>query len=88
MLNTIRGAFASGIALDGEVPRLFLFDNHLFGMKDWSLESQVAQPKVTSMNNWSPVHSLNLTLAERESQGPRISRYLRRRLREIFRRPG
>ncbi len=88
MLNTIRGPFSSGIAIHGKLPRLFLFDNHLFGMTDWSVESRVVQPSLTSLNNWSPQQSLNLTLAERENQGPRISRYLRRRLREIFRRPG
>jgi hypothetical protein len=64
MLNTIRGPFGSGIVIGGELPRLFLFDNHLFGMADWSLESRVAQPMATSMNNWSPVKSLNLPLSE------------------------
>lgn len=64
MLNTLRGPFGSGITLTGALPRLFLFDNHLFGMADWSLESRVAQPMATSMNNWSPVKSLNLPLSE------------------------
>ena len=64
MLNTLRGPFASGIILTGELPRLFLFDNHLFGMTDWSFEARVPQPMATSMNNWSPVKSLNLALSE------------------------
>lgn len=64
MLNTLRGPFGSGITLTGALPRLFLFDNHLFGMTDWSLESRTAQPMATSMNNWSPVKSLNLPLSE------------------------
>lgn len=64
MLNTLRGPFASGVTFTGELPRLFLFDNHLFGMTGWSLEARQPQPMATSMNNWSPVKSLNLPLSE------------------------
>jgi hypothetical protein len=64
MLNTLRGPYPSGIVITDALPRLFLFDNHLFGMADWSLESRVPQPMATSMNNWSPVKSLNLPLSE------------------------
>ena len=64
MLNTLRGPYPSGIVITGTLPRLFLFDNHLFGMTDWSLEARVPQPMATSVNNWSPVKSLNLALSE------------------------
>lgn len=64
MLNTIRGGFTAGLTIGGPLPRLFLFDNHLFGMTDWSIESPLPQPMVTSMNNWSPVKSLNVPLSE------------------------
>ena len=64
MLNTLRGPFGSGIVITGALPRLFLFDNHLFGMTGWSLEATVPQPMATSVNNWSPVKSLNLALSE------------------------
>jgi hypothetical protein len=64
MLNTIRGALASGIGIRGHLPRLFLFDNHLFGMTKWSLDADEPQPMATSMNNWSPQNSRNLALSD------------------------
>lgn len=71
MLNTIRGPVSSGLQIEGELPRLFLFDNHVFGTTDWSLASTVTQPYVTSLNNWSVQRSLNMTLSERIHLAPR-----------------
>lgn len=81
MLNTIRGPFSSGIVLQGELPRLFLFDNHLVGMTGYSVESQVAQPSVTALNNWSPQRSLNLSLAGGKLSPARLFHAATRRLR-------
>lgn len=64
MLNTVRGAFAVGFDILGAVPRLFMFDNHFFGMTHWSIKSDVVQPMLTSLNNWSREKSLNMPLAE------------------------
>lgn len=65
MLNMVRGAFDVGVDFLGPVPRIFLFDNHFFGMLDWSIKSDVAQALVTSLNNFSTVKSMNLQLSDR-----------------------
>ena len=64
MLNTVRGAFTVGFDILGAVPRLFLFDNHFFGMTGWSIKSTIVQPMLTSLNNWSREKSMNMPLAE------------------------
>jgi hypothetical protein len=64
MLNSVRGAFNVGFDFQGPVPRIFMFDNHIYGVTEWSFKSEVAQTMVTSMNNWSPVKSLNLQLSD------------------------
>ena len=72
MLNTVRGTFAVGFEILGALPRLFMFDNHFFGMTEWSIKGDVAQPMVTSLNNWSRQKSMNLPLSELSMETARM----------------
>ncbi len=72
MLNIVRGAFRVGIEITGALPRLFLFDNHMFGMTAWSLKSDVVQPMLTSLNNWSLDKSMNIPLSQVPIESARV----------------
>lgn len=88
MLNVIRAPYPCGIRIEGELPRLFLFDNHIFDVTETSLSSPLPQPMVTTLNNLSPIRSLNIPLSEK---APVLARMvwrisLRDSLRRIWRR--
>ncbi|MFH6783841.1 MULTISPECIES: hypothetical protein [Methylobacterium] len=70
ILNSIRGSSRVGFRFETPLPRLFLFDNHIFGTWEWSIESLAPQPMLTSLNNWSLCQSLNVPLSQRLIRTP------------------
>lgn len=71
ILNVVRGRPRRGIHISGHIGQLYFFDNHLFAPWEWSIESDVVQPRVSSLNNFSPVRSRNVKLSDTFIKVPR-----------------